>query len=261
MLLRTDSHSHSSEFSGCASSSMEDMIRAAIDRGLERICITDHADFDPNYDDSIPFDAEKYTRVIETMRERYGDQIEILKGLEVGEANHHPKEYEELLKGDYDMIIASIHYVHLPMGLHWTGHEGKDLFKFAVDRIYRRYYEELKSLVEFGGFDVLAHFDHPKRYLMCVDHEDELVCETVGMVVKKGIVLEINTSPLRKGYPETAPGKRILDMYREAGGERITIGADAHNTKDIATGFDEALKMAEGLTIGYFKQHKFIALD
>ncbi len=260
MLLRTDLHSHSSDFSGDATSTMEEMIRGAIDCGLERICLTEHVDYDPNYDDSIPFDADKYTRTIEAMRERYGDQIEILKGVEVGEAHRYPREYETLLAGDYDMIIASIHYINLPMGIHWTGHDGKDVFKFAVDRIYRRYYEELKALVELGGFDVLGHFDHPKRYLMRLDHEDVLVREIVKLLVQKGIVPEINTSPLRKGYPETAPGKRILDMYREAGGTRVTIGADAHNAKDIAFGFDSAIEMAERFDLGYFKHHKFISL-
>ena len=260
MSLRSDLHSHSSEFSGDASSTMEEMVLAAIEGGLERICITDHVDYDPNYDDSIPFDAERYTRAIETMRERYGDQIEILKGVEVGEAHRYPKEYEELLKGDYDMIIASIHYINLPMGIHWTANEGKAIFTFAVDRIYRRYYEELKALVELGGFDVLGHFDHPRRYLLRLDHEDELIEEIIGMLVEKGIVPEINTSPLRKGVPETAPGKRILDMYRKAGGKRVTVGADAHNTKDLAYGFDTALQMAEGFTLGYFRKRKFIPL-
>lgn len=260
MRLRTDSHVHSSDFSGDASSPMEEMVLAAIACGLERICITDHVDYDPNYDDSIPFDAERYSCAIETMRERYGDRIEILKGVEVGEAHRYPKEYEKLLKGDYDMIIASVHYINLSMGLHWTGNEGKAIFTFAVDRIYRRYYEELKALVALGGFDVLGHFDLPRRYLLQVDHEDALIAEILDAMVKKGIVPEINTSPLRKGVPETAPGKRILDMYRKAGGKRVTIGADAHCANDIANGFDTALQMADGFTLGYFKQHKFIPL-
>ena len=74
------------------------------------------------------------------------------------------------------MIIASIHYINLPMGSSLNVMRGKSNFLlFAVDRIYRRYYEELKALVELGGFDVLGHFDHPRRYLLRLDHEDELI--------------------------------------------------------------------------------------
>ena len=50
------------------SSTMEEMILAAIEGGLNGFVLADHVDYDPYYDDSIPFDAERGTRAIETMR-------------------------------------------------------------------------------------------------------------------------------------------------------------------------------------------------
>ena len=261
MILKTDTHTHSLDFSGDAVSYMEEMCLGAIEKGAERICFTEHVDFDPHYDDSFPFDPEKYKRMIETMRDKYSDRLEILKGIEVGEPHVYPKEYEAVLKADdYDMVIASVHYVILPMGLHWTGKGGADIFTFAVPRIYRRYYEDLLSVAKLGGFDVLGHFDYPKRYLKVDAEEDDLMKEVLKAVLKNNGILEINTSPLRKGCAETAPGNKILDLYREAGGKRLTIGSDAHFRDDILANFDDALTFAKGFEIGYFKGRKFHSL-
>lgn len=261
MILRTDCHTHSLDFSGDAVSYMDEMCRSAVDKGLERICFTEHVDFDPHYDDSIPFDSERYKRMIEAMREKYAGKLEILKGIEVGEPHVYPREYEAVLKADdYDMVIASVHYVILPMGLHWSGHGGEDIFTFAVPRIYRRYYEDLLAVAKLGGFDVLGHFDYPKRYLKVDAEEDALFEEILSAVVDGGGILEINTSPLRKGCEETAPGKKILDLYRKAGGTRLTIGSDAHDQKDILADFDRGLALASEFEVGYFRQRSFCTL-
>lgn len=257
----SDLHVHSLDFSGDAVSYMKEMCQGAIAKGLERICFTEHVDFDPNYDDSIPFDPEKYCRYIENMRDAYGDKLEILKGVEIGEPHMYPREYEKIASQDYDMVMVGLHYVNLPMGLHWTGNGGSDIFTFAVDRIYRRYYEDLLAMVKLGGFDVLAHFDYPKRYLKKDAEEDDLIKEILAVLVKNQGILEINTSPWRKGCQEPAPANKILNYYKEAGGVRLTIGSDAHDVKDVGADLDRALKPARGFTRGYFKKRKFYDLD
>lgn len=261
MVFTTDTHIHSLDFSGDAVSSMAAMCRGAVAKGLKRICFTEHVDFNPHYDDSIPFDGEKYKRAIETARDRHGGELEILKGIEVGEPHVYPKEYEKVLQGDaYDVVIASVHYVILPMGIHWTGNGGENIFQYAVERIYRRYYEDLLAVARLGGFDVLGHFDYPKRYLQQDAAEEPLLAEILDCLVKNGSVIEINTSPLRKGCLETSPGKKIIEMYRAAGGRRLTVGSDAHRDVDIAAGFDSTPALTAGFTVGYFKNRTFCRL-
>ncbi|MDO4542397.1 MAG: histidinol-phosphatase HisJ family protein [Bacillota bacterium] len=261
MKVICDLHVHSLDFSGDAVSYMDEMCQGAIDKGLKRLCFTEHVDFDPNYDDSIPFDPEKYDVFIEKMRDAYGDKLEILKGVEIGEPHMYPWEYEKMISRDYDMVMVGLHYVNLPMGLHWTGNGGRDIFTFAVDRIYRRYYEELLATVELGGFDVLAHFDYPKRYLKKDADEYDLIREILSVLVKNGGILEINTSPWRKGCSEPAPSQKILSYYKEAGGTKLTIGSDAHDVKDIGADLDRAIAAAEGFTRGYFKGRQFFVLE
>ena len=84
--------------------------------------------------------------------------------------------------------------------------------------------------------------------------------EILSAVVTGGGILEINTSPLRKDCEETAPGRKILDLYRKAGGTRLTIGSDAHAAKDILADFDRGLERADGFEIGYFKKRTFCPL-
>ena len=84
--------------------------------------------------------------------------------------------------------------------------------------------------------------------------------ETIDALLKNGGILEINTSPLCKGGSETAPGKKILDLYRAAGGSRLTIGSDAHFSGDILADFDFGSEFAKGFDVGYFKGRKFHSL-
>ncbi|MEG1822888.1 MAG: histidinol-phosphatase HisJ family protein [Clostridiales bacterium] len=262
MRICSDVHMHSVDFSGDAVSTMEEMCQSSINQGLERICFTEHVDFDPHYDDSIPFDPVKYDNFIDTMRSKFGDKIKILQGVEVGEPHMYPEEYDKILKRNYDMVMVGLHYVNLPMGLHWTGNGGKDIFTFAVDRIYRRYYEDLLAVVKLGGFDVLAHFDYPKRYLKKDAQEDDLINEILTLLVKSPGLLEINTSSWRYGFSESTPGNKILKKYKDIGGSKVTIGSDAHDKKDVGFGVERGFNLAEeiGLEVGYFENRKYCKL-
>ena len=42
------------------------------------------------------------------------------------------------------------------------------------------------------------------------------------------MIIEINTSSLRKGHEQTMPGKELLEIYKNNGGRYVTIGSDAH---------------------------------
>jgi histidinol-phosphatase (PHP family) len=57
----------------------------------------------------------------------------------------------------------------------------------------------------------------------------------------------------------TTPAKEILRMYKDLGGEIITIGSDAHRAKDLGYYFDHAVEMIKEAGIQYlatFEQRK-----
>jgi histidinol-phosphatase (PHP family) len=57
-------------------------------------------------------------------------------------------------------------------------------------------------------------------------------------VIQDGKGIEVNTSCFRYGLPDLTPSTNILKMYKQLGGEILTVGSDSHVTKDIATKFE-----------------------
>jgi histidinol-phosphatase (PHP family) len=254
-----DSHTHST-FSGDGQDDIPEMCRAAITKGLTHICFTDHIDLNPTDDSYGVFDYDSYTTAIDRAKAEFGGRIQVLKGIEFSEPHVFRKEYESLLRQDFDVIMVGIHYVRMAVGLHWLADDAVFGEPDRAASLYRRYYEELLQVVQIGGFDVLAHFDNPKRYLPVCGQEDELIAEIMQELVSRDIVLEVNTSPFRKGCHECAPDSRILKRYIAAGGTRITLGSDAHSSQEIAADFHYARQIASAnhLRVGIFQHRQFI---
>ena len=68
----------------------------------------------------------------------------------------------------------------------------------------------------------------------------DLIDPILFELILHGIALEVNTSSLRKGFPEPNPGRAIIRKYHDFGGRLITVGADAHDPGGVAWGFDTA---------------------
>lgn len=62
-----DFHMHSN-FSADSNFEMEDMVRSAIDKGLKKICFTEHLDVDyPDKEWDFTFDPYIYTKTVEQL--------------------------------------------------------------------------------------------------------------------------------------------------------------------------------------------------
>ncbi|MCR5654367.1 MAG: PHP domain-containing protein, partial [Lachnospiraceae bacterium] len=87
-MITSDFHMHSS-FSTDSDTPMEEMVKAAIDKGLTSICFTEHNDFDFPSDPSLPPDpfllnVDSYLYELLRVKERYADKIGIFFGIEIG---------------------------------------------------------------------------------------------------------------------------------------------------------------------------------
>lgn len=257
MKILADMHVHST-FSLDGKDDLDKMCRDAIQKGVNYICFTEHFDCSPQDLSYGYFQIKEFRKAIDQARRNYGDQLVILKGIEFGEPHLFPKELEEMNRCDFDVILGSIHSV----GPYFVGDEAFQV-KYSIQEIFEQYYRQVLKMVKVGGFDVLAHFDFPKRYLKATCDHPELIVEILGEIVKAGIALEINTSPLRKGFNESAPDILNIKRYLKAGGSKLTSGSDAHSGPDIAADFDYAVKRvteAGGGQIGIFEQRKFRAI-
>lgn len=241
---RIDIHVHS-EFSTDSQAKMDDVVRTAIDKGIQVLCFTDHIDWDyPVEDLAFDFDVSVYQKNIEAMRSRYGDRIRILMGVELGMQEHLAGRYRRLL-ADYpfDFAIGSQHLVG-GMDPYYP-----ETFAGKTDaEVYRQYFEDLLADVKaFHDFDSLGHLDYVVRYGRTRAREysyrkyADLIDEVLKLLIRYNKALEINTCGLRKqlGFPNPHPD--ILRRYRQMGGTLVTIGSDAHRPELLGDRFDQAV--------------------
>lgn len=255
-MIRADYHVHS-DFSSDSTAPMEDMVEKAIELGLERICFTDHMDYDfpvtSGY--TFVFEPKDYFRKLAELKDKYEGKIKILQGIELGLQPHLGERYQKLVKEyPFDFMIGSTHLVekldpYLPE--YWedrTKEEG-----------IRLYFEEItRNLISNPCFLINGHLDYMIRYAPDTnkDFTFEKYADTIDTmlrtIMEKGKGIEVNTSGFKYGLSVPHPHTDILKRYRELGGELITIGSDAHKPEHLAYDFDRAEKLLLDLGFRYY---------
>lgn len=224
---------------------------------LESVMFTDHRDIgavNKNFQNKI--DYEEYFENMKKLEKEY--EIPIRIGVEIGYEKNHKAEIDEFLnKYPFDFVIASIHYGH-----------GKDFnlgdfFKGKSQlEAYLDYFKLVLDMVEnFSNFDVLGHLDFIVRYGPFPDKTYEydkyktIIDPILKILIKKGKGIELNTSGLRSDLKTTFPKEKVLNRYRELGGEIITIGSDSHINEDYYKGIPEGIELFK--SIGFNKLASF----
>lgn len=250
-----DMHCHSHYSEDCEVH-LEKMCQSAIDKGLKAIAFAEHVDYNPADKGYGYFQKDDFCRGIASAQQKYGERIKILQGMEFSEPHLYPEEYNKDSQGSWDVIIGSLHM----LDDHFVGEPViQELYK--RDQLYIRYFSDMRDMVRSGGFDILAHMDFPKRYHGEPVYHHNLIDEILEELIEKGIALEINTSPLRKGMDACSPDREIIKRYAELGGSRITFGSDAHRQEEIGADYDKVLSFCRdfpALTLGYFEKRIFI---
>lgn len=266
-MMLCDYHVHS-EFSDDSEYEMEDIVKKAIELGLNEICFTDHVDYgikrdwddmrgieyrsggpgEPEMMPLVNVDYPKYFEKIIYLREKYGNQIKIKQGMEFGMQIHTIDKFQTLFsKYMFDFIILSCHQV-----------EDKEFWnqEFQAARSQkeynRRYYEEILNLVKkYKDYSVLGHLDLIVRYDMQgiypFEMVEDIITEILKIVIADGKGIEINTSSHRYGLNDSQPSRKILELYRDLGGEIITIGSDSHKEIQLGAYLMESQKLLKEL--------------
>jgi histidinol-phosphatase (PHP family) len=220
-----------------------DICQNAVKLGIHEICITEHFSINPHDPSYEVFDYEKYSRDIDFCKAQLGDRLVIKRGKELGEPHVNNYEVEDFLQGkDFDFLIGSIHNIgDLKLRAYI-----KDKTKHMG---YRDYFEEVYKTVKYSDIDVLGHLDLMKRYALNThgnydfkDYED-IITQILVEAINRGIGIEVNTSGLRTSLNEAFPKIEVLKLYKELGGEILTIGSDSHNRNDVGHDFNAVVKM------------------
>ena len=275
-----DMHTHSS-YSPDAQDSAEAMCERAAQLGLKVYALTDHCDVnfwekapDPDITDAMMYGAGEYAlaSIAEQtlLREKFADRFQLIVGVEMGQPLQNIEKAEQLAADPrLDLIIGSHHM-----------NKGVDDFYYLdyskmsadeLDRLLTDCFTQTLEMCRWGKFDVLGHITYPLRYIcgeygidVDIGKYDELIREIFSTLISNGKGIEINTSGLRQKYGKTFPDFELVKLYRQLGGEILTIGSDAHKTADLGKGIAEGMELARAAGFeraAYFIKHEPYFLD
>lgn len=243
---------------------MEDVVKDAIEMGMEEIAITDHTDYgvkkdwiegNIQYRNGEPIanvDYPRYFKELEELINKYKN-IKIRKGMEFGVQMHTISQFKKLFdKYDFDFIILSIHQVEDKE--FWTG----DFQRGRTQQQYNeRYYQEMLDVIRaYKDYSVLGHLDLIVRYdeagVYPFEKVKPMIIEILKQVIKDGKGIEVNTSYHRYGLKDMTPSRDILKLYKELGGKIITIGSDSHKKEHLGAYIEEAKDELRKLGFKYY---------
>lgn len=248
-MFKADYHMHTNRsFDG--DMELKELCRKAISEGLYEIAVTDHCDC--NEEPHLYNLEECYSDFI-LAKELYSDEINIRFGIELGQATQSKDYALKLLKeGKFDFVLGSLHNLKDTEDFFYL-----DYTKHNVDTLLNDYFTQMKEMVEKIDFDVLGHLDYPAKYLINKDIKFDLkdyweqIEDVLKLIIKKGKGIELNTSGFRSKMERTLPDRDVLTLYKDLGGEIITIGSDAHHLVHIGFGIDEGLELLIGAGFHY----------
>lgn len=241
----SDYHVHTF-FSTDSEAVPEEHIAKAVSLGMQEICFTDHVDFDyppQNGQKVFVFDPDRYFSELSALREKYSGMIKVKIGVELGlNPSCDPQNTELVNSFPFDFVIGSSHIVdggdpYYP-GF-WQGRSPSECIMAYYEAI-------LRNVTLYNDYDVYGHLDYIRRYVpdkafVYVDGDySDILDMILKNIVAKGHGIELNTRELSNGLTHFIPTISLLKRYRELGGETVTVGSDAHFTKNIGYAFATA---------------------
>lgn len=228
---------------------------AAANGSFRSICITNHAETmdsgrvwraDP---DEMIDRFQRSAESVAAAAARY-PELDIRLGVELEYRREWRDSFERLLvEVPFDFVLGSVHIVD---GLNISG--GRDVDAYFLPRsqreAYEAYFRQVDEMVDWGAFDVVAHFDLIKRYGH--RHYGSFAPRTyrssiepiLAKMARKGIGIEINTSGVRQAPGVPYPEPEILEWAREVGVDVLTIGSDSHAPDQFAQGLHAGVRLA-----------------
>ena len=243
-----DLHTHTYYSDG--KTSPEEMVLAAIGKGLTEIGISDHSYtfFDESYCVQKDKIAE-YKAELAALKEKYKNVISVLCGIE-------QDAYSAESTAGYDYAIGSAHYLkvgdtYYPLDCVKAdfislaeGCYGGDYYALAED-----YFALVGAYADRADVSIIGHFDLVTKYNeggVLFDETNPRYLAAAKRALDKLLaadkVFEINTGAIARGYRTLPyPAPTLLSYIREKRGKTI-LSSDAHSPNNIAFAFDRFSK-------------------
>lgn len=243
-----NSHTHTKNSVDC-NVTADEMCQSAISSGFSGLAFCDHChggSFITHSTYDVLTSSIKDARL---MAEKYGNQLQVFAGAEFDEVLWSFDYIQRLIdRFDLDIVLASVHRVRNAPDANFISRVDFTAYSQALLREHiRQYFLEVLETAEKCDFDALAHLTLILRYVcgkykISIDLAEfmPIIDKILKTLISREKALELNTSEV--GNIGLMPDIEILKRYRSFGGELVTIGTDAHLTKNISHGFFEAIQ-------------------
>ncbi|MBN1803578.1 MAG: histidinol-phosphatase HisJ [Candidatus Lokiarchaeota archaeon] len=280
-MILEDWHTHN-ELCHHAVGTLEDYARQAIKKGLTTIGFNDHFPYEfYNGIENVPYEEysmrldelDLYLATTKNLRDKYQKNINIKIGFEiefiesqVAVLNSHLSP----LLSELDYIHGSVHILSLENGL-WPMDDERfiEVFeKIDIDDIYAQFYQHNQKMIsskEFE-FDIVSHFDLPKKFNKLPVKKAEFIeqaSQTLDLIKKNDLTMEVNTSGFRKAVKEQYPSNEILEIMYDLD-IPILLGSDAHAPEEVGWEFEKMIQIIKkiGFTqLAHFTNRKRSFID
>lgn len=246
--MLSDYHVHSN-LSFDSNEDAENIVKKAIELNMDEICFTEHHDIGWFYEGNTSLiDIDAYNKTIDELRNKYSDQIKILKGIEIGITKENIDDSKQFLKdNNFDFVIGSFHELN-GADPYYPGFWDDKNDEEVINDYFTTTYDLLR---DFGYVDALGHLDYVVRYCpnrdknYNPDNHWDILDQILTLLIERDIALEINTANLAKGFDFAHPHPKIIERYKKLGGKKFTIGSDAHDAEHVGYDFDKVKGLFE----------------
>ena len=242
-MLPLDYHVHT-RFSYDSSAIPEELCRRAIQIGLSELGFSEHWDVGPYEEVTRYFQPAAWWDELTRLRTHFAGHLTLRAGLEVAEPHLYPAETAAILAAlPFDYVLGSVHFVGPNMMF-----DEKYFAQCTADEAYLSYFAELEKMVKQADVDIVAHFDIPARTAIPIlgyepARYEKPIRDILAIVIERGLALDVNVAGLRKPANNLMPDPLILKWYHEMGGQRLTLGSDAHTVDQLCLHLDQALQI------------------
>jgi histidinol-phosphatase (PHP family) len=253
----TDTHTHT-WFSGHGDGTVEEVVTAAVARGLSTVALTEHLPLPPEVDPTGTFamTSEQVAPYLEQVAQARAahPEIEVLCGFEVDWREGAEPYLLDLLRAcPSELLLGSVHMLSDAAGNTWEFDHPAYIdgwHERGEEHVWREYLrlwcDAVRSAVPFT---VMAHPDLPKKLGFRPRFDAREFFATMAEVAAaKDVLIEVNTSGLHKPVGEVYPGPALLEAFCAAG-VGCTVSSDAHTPADV--GRDLAAAHAAMRAAGY----------
>ncbi|WP_203247385.1 histidinol-phosphatase HisJ family protein [Sporosarcina beigongshangi] len=239
-----DYHHHTNH-SFDSTATMVDVCNTAVDKGIKEVCFTEHYSVNPVAPTYGHIVFKDYLKEIAECRALFNNQLIIKAGIELCEPHLLKDQYAASLAPlNLDFILGSIHNLNEQKLRIYLENHGEKV-------AYTNYFLEVLNMVRHADIDIIAHLDLLKRYAFPLyghyvfEEYKDIVAAILETAIERNIGVEINTSGWRTTLNAPLPSIEILQLYRDLGGELLTIGSDSHAATTVGSHLEEAVLLAK----------------